>query len=114
MPLALQFLGSSGAVWVKIVGSLISIRSRPLTYAACSLPRDGRTCNKKLVPNSDGSDLMYCDTCQQECTPVYRYLLSMGFADFEGVRENVAAFGEAGDEVMKMTAEQAHQVPLPP
>lgn len=80
-----------------------------LTYAACRLDFNGRQCNKK-VTDDDGTGMFYCQRCNQTCQPMYRYLLNLKYVDFTGALESVSAFGESGDAVMGMTADEAHQV----
>lgn len=96
---------------MKIAGALAAVRESPLTYPACPLERNGRTCNKKLQSNDDGSDMFTCETCAQSTMPVYRYVLNCQLVDFEGSKEHVSTFGDQGESLMKMPADQAHQVP---
>lgn len=106
----MQHLGSDQATWVKITGSLYGVRTSPLTYPACPLERNGRTCNKKLQNNDDGTGEFHCEMCGQNSIPEYRYVLSCHLVDFEGGREHVSAFGDQGESLMKMPAGQAHEV----
>jgi hypothetical protein len=106
----MQHLGSDQPAWVKVAGALFGVRPTPLTYPACPLERNGRTCNKKLQAMDDGSGDFHCETCGQNTPPTYRYVLSCHMVDFEGSREHVSAFGEQGEMLMKMPADQAHAV----
>lgn len=108
----MQRLGSGGVpAWVKVVGVLAGTGNNDvLTYPACRLDYNGRQCNKKVQSADDGSDTFYCSRCNQNCVPMYRYLLQLQFVDFTGVMEGISVFGELGDTVMGMTADEAHQV----
>ena len=108
----MQRLGSGGVpAWVKVVGVLAGTGNNDvLTYPACRLDYNGRQCNKKVQSADDGSDNFYCSRCNQNCVPMYRYLLQLQFVDFTGVMEGISVFGELGDTVMGMTADEAHQV----
>lgn len=113
---AVQQLGSGGVTaWVKIVGTLAGVGSGDmLTYPACRLDFNGRQCNKKVQASGDESGLFFCGRCQQSCQPMYRYLLNLSLVDFTGQLEHVSVFGELGDTVMGMNADEAHEVRLLP
>eukprot|EP00892_Ulva_mutabilis_P012722 jgi/Ulvmu1/9822/UM056_0063.1 len=104
-------LGSGGVTaWVKTVGVLSGVvNNAALTYPACRLDFNGRQCNKKVAPADDDTGLFYCSRCAQSCEPMYRYLLTVRFLDFTGELAEVSAFGDTGDAVMGMTADEAHQ-----
>lgn len=111
----MQHLGTGGnAAWVKMVGTLAGVGSGDtLTYPACRLDFNGRQCNKKVQPGGDDSGLFFCSRCQQSCQPMYRYLLNLNLVDFTGGLEHVSVFGELGDTVMGMNADDAHEVGAP-
>lgn len=90
----------------------MGVRPSPLTYPACPLDRNGRTCNKKMQSNDDNTGLFHCETCGRDEQPTYRYVLQCHILDFEGGRENVSAFGDQGEALMGMPAGQAHEVCL--
>lgn len=66
---------------------------RGLTYAACSLMYNGKTCQKKLSPDSSTGG-WYCERCNGPCSaPAFRYLVNLQIEDHSG-SQWVTAFGE--------------------
>ena len=54
-----------------------------MSYPACPLQYNGRTCQKKLSdPSGDGN--WYCERCAQEAQPDWRYILSLQVDDHTG------------------------------
>ena len=88
----------------------MSIRTDPMTYPACWEDFNGRKCQKKMTDNSDESGQFYCERCGVSGKPMYRFLLNIAFQDFTGQLENVSVFGDLGEAVVGITAEEAHEV----
>lgn len=53
-------------------------------YPACSLQYNNRPCNKKLSNNSGDGQNWWCDRCQQESRPDWRYILTVKADDHTG------------------------------
>lgn len=102
-------LGTGDTVWVRCVATIMSIRFDPIVYPACNGDYNGRTCQKKMGDQGDGS--WCCERCGSTAPPTWRYLLNLSVSDFTGRLEGLSAFGETGEAVMDgMTATRAHEV----
>ena len=68
---------------MQVIGTIAFIRTETLSYPACTLPgNSGRACAKKLVQHN-GEDY-FCDRCNANSTPEWRYILSCQIADHTG------------------------------
>jgi hypothetical protein len=106
----MQLLGSHGQpAWVKVPAVIFTMRFERMTYPACTGERAGKMCQKKMIPQDNGS--YYCESCQREGQPTWRYLLNMSIIDFDSQLQNVSVFGETGESVMNgLTADRVHEV----
>ena len=70
-----------------------------LTYPACTLPREGRVCNRRVDERG------FCASCNQSCTPAARMNLRCRFVDHADSAW-LATFNEAGAAVLGMTPDE--------
>ena len=50
-------------------------------YPACSLQFNARACNKKLTDSSGDGTNWFCERCQQQAEPDWRYILAVQVED---------------------------------
>ena len=55
-----------------------------MCYPACPLQYNGRPCNKKLTNQGDDDTTWFCDRCQQNAQPDWRYILAIQADDHTG------------------------------
>lgn len=89
---------------VDVVCSVKQFASRDPFYAACPLQVDGRSCNKKVIEQDNGS--WFCHRCEQGMPqPKLRYILSFQVIDSTGTAW-LTAFDEAGNSLLKTSADE--------
>ena len=100
-------LGTSGkADYVEVLASIKFIKNEVTSYPACSLQRNGRTCNKKVSPtDEDGGEKAWCETCQQHTQVNHRWMLQFQACDHTQERW-LTCFGDVGDEIMGCNANE--------
>ena len=101
-------LGTSGKPdYVEVVVHIKHLKTENLYYPACTLQRNGRQCSKKLQSMED--DKWWCETCQSNSTPDFRWILQMNVCDHTDEKW-ITAFGEEGNEIMRMTANELRNI----
>lgn len=60
------------------------MKQENMSYPGCPLQYNGRTCNKKLTDQTGDESSWYCERCQEETQPDWRYILSVQADDFSG------------------------------
>ncbi|KAL4425850.1 hypothetical protein ABPG75_009866 [Micractinium tetrahymenae] len=94
--------------WVQVAGAVTYLRSENMYYPACTNKIDGgRQCNKKLQDNQNGG--WFCERCQGEYEPEFRYMINMTLTDHTG-EVWVTAFQEQGLEIMGRTAAEVRDM----
>lgn len=57
------------------------VKSDSAFYPACGLQFNGRPCNKKLTDSSGDGTSWFCERCQQQSQPDWRYILAVQVED---------------------------------
>ena len=73
-----------GLLVVQVMCYVSLIRQENMSYPACPLPFQGRACNKKLQDQQGDGQSWFCDRCQQEAQPMWRYILTIQADDHTG------------------------------
>lgn len=94
--------GNSTA-WVTCMGTVSFLKADggKMYYPACTLSFNGKQCNKKLVEHDGGT--WYCNRCDGQCEPEWRYILHLQINDHTG-EYWASAFNEVGPELLGMAA----------
>lgn len=66
---------------MQVACTLTMIKEESAYYPACSLQYNGRPCNKKLTNSDNDGATWWCDRCQQQAQPDWRYILALQVED---------------------------------
>jgi len=87
--------------WVDVKATLMYIKTDRAWYEACTNQRDGRQCNKKVIPMTGDMDGPFtCEKCNAQIDRCQRrYILSAQFSDATG-KQWMTIFNDEGEKLM--------------